>query len=301
MRKMTTEEAQKIVHEYGGALADTPKGDLVRYWSKLPCEKAEIKKAFHIFLKKIIKYQNPSEDELNNFALAYGALNTFADDDKTKEINEIAKKISKKEIDISDPKNSHEKEIFNKIAEFVPSAEMTMEMQNLIETYKKEVEGMSDGEKQDDEVKEILAELKAKNNEPLTVEERKIIERLKRADRRGQLLIFSIIILIVGWYSYDWYINKYYKDDFQVYACPENRNSTVCYNLKADVSLAEDGSPSTVDQIYFNNGGYISFDNGCSEIKRNKKWNCMATNDENANGSISEWNIEVSSKTRVKK
>jgi len=95
--------------------------------------------------------------------------------------------------------------------------------------------------------------------------------------------------LIVGWI---WWSSQFVYIHY-VYACPNDDKSSKCYEVKADVETDEDYT--LIEKIYFNNGGYISFE--YCEDEDNDKLYCYAE-DIDKNGT---WTIDHSKTVKVKK
>jgi len=112
-----------------------------------------------------------------------------------------------------------------------------------------------------------------------------------------------IVIPVSLFYIYDqWekWDSKQPKPRAIVYACPEDE-SVKCYRLEADTSndcdQVDEGSNycwTTINTIYFPNGGYIDFDS--CDTERNNKYTCTAV--EINDGT---WKIEYTGEKTLKK
>lgn len=73
---MKPEEAEKIVQNYGGAVASLKKGDAVLPLSALPNSKARIKYAFYVYIEELTRLDAMEEDHTFALLQTYALLNT---------------------------------------------------------------------------------------------------------------------------------------------------------------------------------------------------------------------------------
>jgi hypothetical protein len=86
--EVTPKKAEKIVQQYGAALArGVPKGHIARYESYLPCSKEKIKQAFKLVLAYQVEHRSLTKDTGNLLIGAVSHLNAFVPDEKADRIN----------------------------------------------------------------------------------------------------------------------------------------------------------------------------------------------------------------------
>jgi len=118
--------------------------------------------------------------------------------------------------------------------------------------------------------------------------------------------IFSgfIWLSMIFWFFYQ----SQFTSITYVYACPSDDNSSKCYKVRADYvpkdcedtewdTRGAHGGSCTgpyIDKIYFENGGYISFD--YCDIESDDKWICYSADEEDGT-----WEIQFSEVVKVKK
>lgn len=132
---------------------------------------------------------------------------------------------------------------------------------------------------------------------------KKIVESNKGYKSIYYIFSFIAWLAVVGWLIYqNQFINLTY-----VYACPSNDTSK-CYEVRADYipKDCEDTEWDTrgahggnctdpyFEKIYFDNGGYITFEYCNMETK--DKWICYAENRDDGT-----WKLQVSEVIKVKK
>ena len=92
---MSPLEAEKIVQEYGAAIARGTDGKVVRRKSFLPYSTATIKNAYFIYIPAIIaKLKGLPKEVGNNLVMTYSTMNAFIDDELADELIEIEKLMS---------------------------------------------------------------------------------------------------------------------------------------------------------------------------------------------------------------
>jgi hypothetical protein len=132
-------------------------------------------------------------------------------------------------------------------------------------------------------------------------------QKVDETDKQYKSLhyIFSLFIWLVigGWILYQ----SQFKTIYYVYACSSSGNSK-CYKVAADYvpKDCEDTEWDTrgahggrctdpyFEKIYFENGGYITFE--YCDMENQDKWTCYA---ENRNDGV--WNLQISEIIKVKK
>lgn len=113
----------------------------------------------------------------------------------------------------------------------------------------------------------------------------------------GVLILFAILGMIK--LAYRRIENHFYKEEFYVYACPQDTQTSKCYKVKADyvegkwINQGNDYEPGYFETIYFDNGGYIPF-NSCNI--NDKTYTCFPEKE-----SDGIWNLQISEVKKVKK
>lgn len=78
---MNKHQAEKIINEYGGVIAGTPKGDIVCNVFSLPYSPGRIRYAYFIYTEAPIKEGSFNDDIKNNLETTYAMLGTrFVED-----------------------------------------------------------------------------------------------------------------------------------------------------------------------------------------------------------------------------
>jgi hypothetical protein len=135
---MTLDEAQKIIQDYGGAVA---KSDIKRS-SNLPCSKARIKYAYFTYLPALYEQDGGFYGDLvENLVQVYAMLNSFIDDGRADSLEQIKVKAEEKKLDFDKPKDKE-----------------------LIEEYLAYMQTLRDGGLID-EISEYMQEIQARNME----------------------------------------------------------------------------------------------------------------------------------------
>ena len=95
-------EAEKLVQDYGGAVA---KGSIKRLeW--LPASKTKIKFAFFTYIESIINELGSLPEEIGqSWVVCYGMLNNFVDNEKADRIERIQQLITNKSLDSNKPED----------------------------------------------------------------------------------------------------------------------------------------------------------------------------------------------------
>ncbi len=86
---MTPHEAERIINEYGAALALGTNGGVARKLSWLPCSVCKIRHAFFVYLNELISNGQLRQDVGDQLKNAYASLNHFIADADAETINEI--------------------------------------------------------------------------------------------------------------------------------------------------------------------------------------------------------------------
>ncbi|PIR85881.1 hypothetical protein COU14_02015 [Candidatus Kaiserbacteria bacterium CG10_big_fil_rev_8_21_14_0_10_44_10] len=73
---MNKYQAEKIINDYGGMIADTPEGDLVRDVFSLPYSPGRIRYAFFVYTEALIKEGLFNDEIENNLSMTYASLET---------------------------------------------------------------------------------------------------------------------------------------------------------------------------------------------------------------------------------
>lgn len=89
---MTPQEAEKVINEYGGALAKGTDG-VARRLSVLPCSIGRIKMAYFIYVEEVIRRKLLDDEMVKNLLGSYQAIVQFITDEEADIINAISAKI----------------------------------------------------------------------------------------------------------------------------------------------------------------------------------------------------------------
>lgn len=96
---MTAQEAEVIVNQYGGVIAETPPGSIKRKASSLPFSKALIKYAFFIYIETLVETNALTEEVGYPLVYTYGLLSTFINDDEAEKVNQLYRRANQNELD----------------------------------------------------------------------------------------------------------------------------------------------------------------------------------------------------------
>lgn len=98
VRIMNIEKAEKIIHEYGAAIASTD--NAFKKISTLPCSKAMIRYAYCVYIPAIIERVGSLPEEIGeNLVSTYCMLDVFVPDDEAERLNSTFLKIKSQELD----------------------------------------------------------------------------------------------------------------------------------------------------------------------------------------------------------
>lgn len=131
---MTPQEAEKIVQDYGGAIAKGTDGKVVRRKSWLPYSKATIKQAYFAYIPAIIlQLKTLPKDIGNNLVMTYSMMNTFIDEQLANELIGIENLMADTETFKQNPENKilskkyfdyvtttmHDENLYDEINEYI--------------------------------------------------------------------------------------------------------------------------------------------------------------------------------------
>ncbi len=110
---MNKYQAEKIINEYGGAIANN-KGPF-RKQSTLPCSKAKIRYAFYVYIPAIINELGQLPQDIGqNLVATYSMLDCFISDDEADRLNRIPEMIKNKQLNAEKPDDEKQiKEFFS--------------------------------------------------------------------------------------------------------------------------------------------------------------------------------------------
>ena len=92
-------KAEKIINQYGAAIARGSEAGNLRKKSLLPCTKAKIKLAYFIYIDALIKEFGPLQEKIGeNLVMTYSMLNAFIDDIEIEKQIIIYKEIKEKKL-----------------------------------------------------------------------------------------------------------------------------------------------------------------------------------------------------------
>ena len=94
---MTPQQAEKIINQYGAALARGAEGGIARKLSWLPCSMCRIRLAFLIYIEELISCGVLTQQMGDELSGTYHALNQFIADDDADKINHLHKRQRAKE------------------------------------------------------------------------------------------------------------------------------------------------------------------------------------------------------------
>jgi len=137
---MTGEEAEKIVQDYGGAIAKGTDGNVVRRKIWLPYSKATIKQAYFEYISAIIlELHGLPKDIGTKLVLTYSMLNTFIDDESADELIAIEKLMDNVELFKQNPQYKElSKKYFDYVTETMHDGQLYDEINEYIgECYNK--------------------------------------------------------------------------------------------------------------------------------------------------------------------
>lgn len=125
---MNLVQAEKVVNDYGAALASGNEGEFARKISSLPANKDTIIKAYKLFIAHYIEYDILTEEIGNQLVLALCGINIFVTDSEAQTINSSAS-LRKVGVPADDPrirnsvqfmmKNGYDGVLFDEINEFI--------------------------------------------------------------------------------------------------------------------------------------------------------------------------------------
>lgn len=122
---MNKHVAEKIINEYGGMIADTPKGDIVRDVFSLPYSPGRIRYAFFVYTEALIKEDLFNDDIKKNLEGTYAMIDTRFVEDYQK-VNKAFRLYAK---------NEKAREYLNSrggLTAFMPSLEKMTEYNNFV-------------------------------------------------------------------------------------------------------------------------------------------------------------------------
>ena len=91
-------QAEKIVKEYGGAIANDK--NVFKKSSTLPCSKAKIRYAFYVFINAVVKEQEHIQEDIGqNLVATYSMLDSFVSDENADRLNGIPDILKDKQFD----------------------------------------------------------------------------------------------------------------------------------------------------------------------------------------------------------
>jgi hypothetical protein len=96
---MTGGEAEIIVNQYGGLIAQTPSGSINRKASTLPFSKALIKYAFFVYIETLVEMNALTQEVGYPLVYTYSLLSTFVDDDEAEKVNQLYRRANQNELD----------------------------------------------------------------------------------------------------------------------------------------------------------------------------------------------------------
>lgn len=98
---MNKYQAEKIVKEYGGAVAKVSNDtDVFRKRSFLPCSKAKIRHAFYVLIDAMIDEQGHLPEAIGqNLVAIYCMLDSFVSDEDAGRLNKVPEMIKNKQLD----------------------------------------------------------------------------------------------------------------------------------------------------------------------------------------------------------
>ncbi|WP_339823456.1 hypothetical protein NST45_18470 [Paenibacillus sp. FSL R7-0163] len=88
---MDLEQAEKIVNEYGAALASGKEGEMARKISLLPCDKETIVKAYKLFIAHLIEYKSLEEKTKDALIVSLSGIGSFISDENAMDFNRSIK------------------------------------------------------------------------------------------------------------------------------------------------------------------------------------------------------------------
>lgn len=93
---MTGEQAEKIINDFGGAVASLPEKQAVLPLSSLPYPKAVIRYAYFIYIEELVKSSLLTDDYANALVQTYALIDSRFKEDSER-INELHKQYVKSE------------------------------------------------------------------------------------------------------------------------------------------------------------------------------------------------------------
>jgi len=100
-------QAEKIVKEYGGAIANDK--NVFKKSSTLPCSKAKIRYAFYVLMDAVVKEQGHIQEDIGqNLVAIYCMLDSFVSDENADRLNKIPEMIKNKQLDREKPENKNQ-------------------------------------------------------------------------------------------------------------------------------------------------------------------------------------------------
>lgn len=95
-------QAEKIVKEYGGAIANDK--NVFKKSSTLPCSKAKIRYAFFVLINAVVKEQGHIKENIGqNLVAIYCMLDSFVSDKDADRLNKILEIMKNKQLDRTKP------------------------------------------------------------------------------------------------------------------------------------------------------------------------------------------------------
>ena len=126
-------QAEKIVRDYGGAIANDT--NVFKKQSSLPCSKAKIRYAFYVYLSAIIDQLKYLPKDIGESLVAtYCMLDAFVPDEDAIRLNRVNEMIRSKQID-----SEKSKEQIEQYISLVPNALRNNNYSNEINDYIREL------------------------------------------------------------------------------------------------------------------------------------------------------------------